>query len=102
MVETKLNQDQIAQQHATLLSEHETKMTGLTPERRKMFFLETEDGSKKFPGKDELLIINLLTAEVDKLKGNPAKRREYFLAHPELLVRFSAANFVPLEPNTNP
>jgi hypothetical protein len=71
----------------TLLADLETKLSALTPEQRKNYFFENKDA-------DSLKLVNLLSARVDCIR-DAGERKKYFLAHPELEVRYSAANFTP-------
>ena len=68
-----------------LLAELDAELSQLTAEARKeYFFVNKDDRAVK--------LVNLLSARVDSIR-DPARRKEFFLAHPELEVRYSAANF---------
>lgn len=70
-----------------LLSELETKLAQLSTDDRKSFFFENKDA-------ESLKLVNLLSSRVDAIR-NPADRKAFFLAHPELEVRYSFKNFIP-------
>lgn len=69
-----------------LIAGHETKMTALKPEERAAYFFNNKDA-------DSLKLVNLLSQAVDAIR-NPADRKAFFLAHPELEVRYSFRNFL--------
>ena len=70
-----------------LLVELENKLSALDRESRKAYFFENKDA-------DSLALVNLLSSRVDAIR-DPAKRKQFFLAHPELEVRYSFKNFIP-------
>ena len=70
-----------------LLAELETKLAALEPEARKAYFFENKDA-------DSLNLVNLLSSRVDAIR-QPADRKAFFIAHPELEVRYSFKNFIP-------
>jgi|GEM_PF-6860130 len=63
----------------------EEVLSGLLPEERRAYFFMHKDA-------DSLNLVNLLSAQVDAIR-NPADRKQFFMAHPELEVRYSANNF---------
>jgi hypothetical protein len=68
-----------------LLAELDAELAQLTPEARKEYFFVNRDARA-------VKLVNLLSSRVDAI-CDPAKRKEFFLSHPELEVRYSAANF---------
>ena len=68
-----------------LLAELESELSALTPEDRQAYFFNRKDA-------DSVRLVNLLSARVDSIR-NAADRKAFFLAHPELEVRYSASNF---------
>ena len=68
-----------------LLAELESELSVLSPEDRQAYFFDRKDA-------DSIRLVNLLSARVDCIR-NPADRKAFFLAHPELEVRYSASNF---------
>jgi hypothetical protein len=70
-----------------LLSELELKLSALDPDARKAYFFENNDA-------EELNLVNLLSSRVDAIR-KPSDRKAFFLAHPELEVRYSFKNFTP-------
>ena len=70
-----------------LLAELETKLAALDPEARAGYFFENKDA-------DSLNLVNLLSSRVDAIR-KPADRKAFFMAHPELEVRYSFKNFIP-------
>lgn len=81
---TPLQERKIAED--TLLSELENTLAALDPHARKHYFFEnTDDSSVK--------LVGLLSSRVDAIR-NPADRKAFFLAHPELEVRYSFKNFI--------
>ena len=60
-------------------------LSALSPEDRRLHFFENKDAVS-------LELVNLLSQKVDAIKS-PADRKAFFLAHPELEVRYSAKNF---------
>lgn len=64
----------------------ETTLSQLSDEERKYFFFHKND-------KASVELVNLLSSRVDAIQ-DPAKRKAFFLAHPELEVRYSAVNFI--------
>lgn len=80
---------QIQQANAALLAELETTLAALSPEDRRLYFFQRKSPS-------DLKLVNLLSSQVDAIR-DPRDRRKFFLAHPELEVRYSHANFIPLE-----
>jgi hypothetical protein len=72
----------------------ESILSALPAGERKLYFFKRKDA-------ESLKLVNLLSCKVDAIR-DPAARRQFFLAHPELEVRYSAANFIPskTQPNT--
>jgi len=68
-----------------LLAELETKLAELTAEERRLYFFENKTA-------EDLKLVNLLSQRVDAIRI-PADRKAFFMAHPELEVRYSAKNF---------
>ena len=68
-----------------LLAALESKLSALDPVARKNYFYKNTTA-------DDVKALNLLCRQVDSLAG--ANRKSFFLAHPELEVRYSAGNFV--------
>jgi len=68
------------------LAELEELLSALSPEDRRLHFFENKDAAS-------LELVNLLSQKVDGIK-NSADRKAFFLAHPELEVRYSAKNFI--------
>ena len=64
----------------------ETKLAALEPEERKLFFFHKTDA-------ESVELVNLLSSRVDAIR-DPVKRKAFFMAHPELEVRYSFVNFV--------
>lgn len=60
-------------------------LDALTKEQRKAYFFTKKD-------KESLALLESLCAEVESIK-DATKKREFFLNHPELEVRYSAVNF---------
>ena len=58
---------------------------GLRSDERAAYFFENKSA-------EDLKLVNLLSQRVDAIR-NPADRKAFFLAHPELEVRYSAKNF---------
>jgi hypothetical protein len=91
MAETPITKMQAikAEQDAKIAA-HETAMAALEQsegkEARKYFFFNNKD-------KDAVETVNLLSSRVDAIR-DPAKRKAFFMAHPELEVRYSFINFV--------
>ena len=68
-----------------LLAQLESTLAALPPDERKHFFFNHKDAAA-------LKLVNLLSARVDCIR-DPAARKAFFIAHPELEVRYSANNF---------
>ena len=68
-----------------LLDELETRLAALAEDERRLYFFENKTA-------EDLKLVNLLSQRVDAIR-NPADRKAFFLAHPELEVRYSAKNF---------
>lgn len=77
-------QDRKAAEDA-LLSDLESKLAALTAVERKQYFFGKNDA-------DSVKLVNLLSSRVDAIR-NPAERKAFFMAHPELEVRYSWKNF---------
>jgi len=69
----------------TLLAAFEAKLSALTPDERRNYFFKNKDA-------ESVNLVNLLSARVDAIR-NPADRKAFFMAHPELEIRYSASNF---------
>ena len=68
-----------------LLAAHEANVASLDDKARADYFHKN-----KTP--EDAKTLNALCAKVESLRGND--RKDFFLAHPELEVRYSAGNFV--------
>jgi hypothetical protein len=77
---------QIKQEQDAKLEKLEATLSALTEQERKEYFFKNTD-------KDSVELVNILSARVDAMR-DPEKRKEFFLAHPELEIRYSFANFI--------
>lgn len=68
------------------LAELEATLSALPADERALYFFGKKDA-------ETLRLVNLLSQKVDAIR-NPADRKAFFLAHPELEVRYSAKNFI--------
>ena len=68
-----------------LLAELEAELSALSAEARKEYFFVNKDARA-------MNLVNLLSQRVDSIR-NSIDRKAFFMAHPELEVRYSAANF---------
>jgi len=84
--DVKTRMQQIKDAQDAKIQAHETEMEKLEKEERKYFFFHKNDS-------ETLEIVNLLSSRVDAIRDQ-SKRKAFFLAHPELEVRYSFANFV--------
>lgn len=84
MQQIKAEQEAKIQAHESAMTELESTEGG--KEKRKYHFFNNKE-----PAAVEL--VNLLTSRVDSIR-EPAKRKAFFMAHPELEVRFSFVNFI--------
>lgn len=64
---------------------YEAKVGALPPAERKAYFLKNKSA-------DDARALNVLCNKVDAMRG--PDRKAFFLAHPELEIRYSAANFI--------
>ena len=78
---------QIKAEQDAKLAELEAKLAALEPDDRKHFFYHKNDVAT-------VELVNLLSSRVDALQKDPGKRKAFFMAHPELEVRYSFKNFV--------
>ena len=86
MAETPITQAQaVKSANDALLADLETKLAALESDERAAYFFENKSD-------EDLKLVNLLSQRVDAIR-NPADRKAFFLAHPELEVRYSAKNF---------
>jgi hypothetical protein len=69
-----------------LVADLETKLAPLDAAARKDYFHKNKTA-------DDVKALNALCAKVDSIRV-PAERKAFFLAHPELEIRYSANNFV--------
>jgi hypothetical protein len=68
------------------IAEYEASVGVLTPAERKEYFHKN-----KTP--EAVRALNILCNQADAKRG--AERKAFFLAHPELEIRYSAGNFIP-------
>ncbi len=68
------------------LADLEQKLSAMEADERKYFFFHKSDP-------ESVELVNILSSRVDAIR-DPAKRKAFFLAHPELEVRYSFINFV--------
>jgi hypothetical protein len=77
----------LKQEQDAKLQELEDQLSQLTAEERNHFFFHKNDQAS-------VELVNLLSSRVDAIR-DAGKRKAFFLAHPELEVRYSFINFVP-------
>jgi len=69
---------------ADFMDAYEAKLAALSPADRKAYFFKNKSA-------DDVRALNVFCNKADALRG--PDRKAFFLAHPELEIRYSAANF---------